>query len=128
MAGYEQYATANIGGDVSEIPAGNSFVNKDWEDRGRQITQDYQDKLTQKKEEKPDAPKPGEANPTREFQKIVMELAEGKDVTSEAKSKRDSTDEDEDEIETFNESTYNKKLQKLKSQFGEASVNADSVV
>ena len=35
---------------------------------------------------------------------------------------------EDDTVETFNESTYNKKLEKLRSRFGDQAINSDSVV
>lgn len=64
-------------------------------------------------------------NLAKSFQRAITDLVETNEIEMEADGK------EKDEVNyknTFNEDTYNKRLQKIRTQIGEQAVNADSVV
>ena len=59
---------------------------------------------------------------------VLRSLAKMSTSPSDRENVKRATEELVDSIETFDESTYNKKLEKFKSSMGDQAINADSVV
>ena len=105
MVGYDGYAKGNTGGDSTKSLAAEieeKYVNlpgKTWK----------QQEEEEKNKDANDPTAQGAKRGIREqFKRATTDLVDG--------------------VETFNESTYNKKLERLRSQFGDKAINADSVV
>ena len=107
MGGYEDYVQYNAGGTTSKV-ATLDLGGQKVADRGQAVVAQTVAQAAQ--ENKPNGNPMSAQDATRMFQRAVMELAED---TTQRDVPAQRGDDGQNVIETFNESTYNKKLQKL---------------